>query len=57
MQNGFSLGQNLQSTGQPFGSRVSGFRQDDRARSRATVAPPVYRGRGKAVLKGGDDFQ
>ena len=42
---------NLQSTGQPFGSRVRGFRQDDRARSRATVAPPVYRGRGKAVLR------
>jgi hypothetical protein len=42
---------NLQKTGQPFGSRVRGFRQDDRARSRATVAPPVYRGRGKAVLR------
>ena len=42
---------NLQSTGQPFGRSVRGFRQDDRARSRATVAPPVYRGRGKAVLR------
>lgn len=39
---------NLLNSGQPFGSRTRGFRQDDRCRSRAAVEPPAYRGRGKA---------